>query len=290
MVYPTSSIKRRRKRHRRTDAEMESLQTAIVDVLSEDDPMTLRQLFYQLVSRGDIDKTEQQYSAVGRQCAEMRIDGRIPWACIADNTRWTHVPSTYTGIDAALEEIATSYRRDLWTEAPVYCEVWLEKDALAGVLYPVTQRYAIPLMVSRGFASLSYIYESAEAIRAQGKPAYLYYIGDHDPSGLQIDISIEQRLRQFAPDAQIHFERIAVTPCQIQQWELPTRPTKQTDSRARTFKGESVEADAIPATMLKALLKAHIEQHIDSEQYEKMQVVEPAERKTLSELAASFAP
>jgi hypothetical protein len=269
---------------------MQSLQAAILDVLTEDDPMTLRQLFYQLVGRGDIDKTEQQYGAVGRQCAEMRVDGRIPWACIADNTRWTHVPNTYTGIDDALEEISSSYRRDLWAESPVYVEVWLEKDALTGVLYPITSRYAVPLMVSRGFASLSYIYEAAEAIRAQEKPAYLYYIGDHDPSGLQIDISIEQRLRQFAPDAEIHFNRIAVTPCQIQQWELPTRPTKQTDSRARTFKGESVEADAIPAPMLKALLKTYIELHIDQAQCEKMRVVEPAERKTLSELAASFAP
>ena len=142
-------------------------------------------------------------------------------------------------LESALRDTARTYRRALWDNQEVYVEVWTEKDALAGVLLQETEPWDVPLMVSKGFSSVTYLYEAALAIKQQGKPAYLYYFGDHAPSGVHIDRSIEQRLREFAPQAEIHFERVAVRPEQIAAWALPTRPTKQSDSRSRRFEGGS---------------------------------------------------
>ena len=94
----------------------------------------------------------------------------------------------------------------VWDEQNAYVEIWLEKDALAGVLVDVTQKWDVPLMVTRGFASLSYLHEAAETIRDQNKPTYLYYFGDHDPSGVDIPRQVERRLREFAPDSDITFD------------------------------------------------------------------------------------
>ena len=98
------------------------------------------------------------------------------------------------------------YRRSLWNDQDAYVEVWLEKDALAGVLYEVTDTWDVPLMVTVGYPSLSYLHEAAEQIAAKDKPAYLYYFGDHDPSGIDITCLVEDGIREFAPDAEIYFD------------------------------------------------------------------------------------
>src|SRR5215831_11573165 len=95
--------------------------------------------------------------------------------------------TTWSSLDEMLENAASSYRRALWDEQSVYVEIWCEKDALAGVLYDVTREWDVPLMVTKGFPSESFLYEAALAIREQGKPAHLYYFADHDPSGVFID-------------------------------------------------------------------------------------------------------
>jgi hypothetical protein len=219
-------------KHRRTRRELEQLREALYAILAEDHPMTVRQVFYRAVSAGLIAKTEQEYkNSIGRQLVLMRRGGELPYGWIADNTRWMRKPRTYSSPEEALRWTAQTYRKALWDDQPVYVEVWTEKDALAGVLIEETRPWDVPLMVSRGFASVTYLYEAAETIAAQGKPAYLYYFGDHDPSGVYIDPNIESQLRQLAPDAEIYFKRVAVRPEQIELWDLPTRPTKRTDRR-----------------------------------------------------------
>ena len=143
----------------------------------------------------------------------------------------------------------------------------------------------VPLLVTRGYASLSYLHEAAEAIAAQCKPAYLYYFGDHDPSGVDIPRNVERRLREFAPDAEIHFERVAVTPEQVLEWKLPTRPTKATDTRAKSFEGESVEVDAIPPAMLRQLTRDCIVRHVDAHTVTAIMAAEESERDLLTVIA-----
>jgi hypothetical protein len=175
-------------------------------------------------------------------------------------------PSSFTGIEQCLETCANSYRRNLWATAPVYVEIWCEKDALAGVIMEETKVYDVPLMVARGYSSISFLHEAAKAIEAKDKPAYIYHFGDLDPSGVDAARDIEAKLRRYAPGAEIHFERPAVTREQVEDWNLPTRPTKMTDTRAKKFgSATSVELDAIPANKLRALVRGCIERHVDQQ-------------------------
>ena len=136
---------------------------------------------------GVIDKTERQYKGtVVRLTGEMRLSGEIPFEWIADNTRWMRKPRSDSNLEQMLRRTAESYRRAIWDRQEVYVEIWLEKDALSGVLYPLTAKYDVPLMVTRGFPSLSFVHTAADAIREKGKPTFIYYFGDHDPSGLEI--------------------------------------------------------------------------------------------------------
>lgn len=274
------------KRPRRTKADIAAVETAIVQSLKADHPQTVRQLFYELVSAGIVPKTEGAYKGlVGRLCVRLRRAGVLPYDWLADNTRWMRKPTSYTGLEAALRRTAELYRRSLWAEADTYVELWLEKDALAGVLYEVTAEWDVPLMVTRGYPSLSYLFEAAEAIKAQQRPVSLYYFGDHDPSGVDIPRNVESELRRLAPRAEIRFERVAVTPQQIRHLRLPTRPTKTTDSRSKRFRGRSVEVDAIPARTLRRMAQQCIEQHVDAHQRDVLQVAEASEREILLQLA-----
>ena len=274
---------------RRTKAEIEAIKKQIEIALATDHPMTVRQLFYRLVTRGVISKSEAEYKGtVIRLTGEMRLAGRTPFDFIADNTRWMRKPTTHSGLERALMRTAQAYRRSIWDDQDVYVEIWLEKDALAGVLYEVTHKWDVPLMVAKGFASLSFLHSAADAIRAIGKPTFLYYFGDHDPSGLVIPRSIEARLRQFVPDAEIHFERVAVTSEQIEAMGLPTRPTKKTDSRSKNFEGGSVEVDAIEPAVLRQMAEECITKHIDQRTLEATTEIEKAERQTLKDMAFRY--
>jgi hypothetical protein len=197
-------------------------------------------------------------------------------------------PSTFNGIESCLNSTAHYYRRDLWAAMPVYVEVWCEKDALAGVLMEETRTYDVPLMVAKGYSSISFLHSAAETIQAKGKPAYIYHFGDLDPSGVDAARDIEAKLRRYAPGAEIHFERPAVTREQVDEWNLPSRPTKQTDSRAKKFVGTSVELDAIPAAKLRELVRERIERHVDQNKLSLLRVAEKSERELLTSWASTY--
>jgi hypothetical protein len=280
-VYQTSQIKR----HRATKAEMEERRAQLLVIVYEMKPMTVRQVFYQATVRGIVDKTENGYAKVQTDLAEMRRDGELPYGWIADNTRWQRKPRTFNGIAEALEDTAMFYRKALWNDADSYVEIWLEKDALSGVVYPITNAYDVPLMVARGYASLSFLHTAAEAINDLDVPAYIYHLGDFDPSGVNAGEKIEETLRDLAPDAEIVFERIAVLPEQIEAWNLPSRPTKASDSRSKTFGSDiSVELDAIAPDMLRDLVQDAIEQHLPTEQFEILKAAEQSERDLITRL------
>ena len=251
-------------------------------------PMTVRQMFYALVSHFGLAKTESAYNRVGYHLLKMRRLAIIPYSFIADSTRWMRKPTTFAGIDAFLEITQKTYRRMLWIDQPAYVEVWCEKDALAGVLYEITNNWDVPLMVTRGFPSESFLFEAAEVIKQQsaGKDAFVYFFGDHDPSGASIIESTERKLKDFG--AEFEFKTVAVTPEQIDHYELPTRPTKVTDSRSKKWRGGSVELDALPVDVLRSMCESVIEQHIDNRKLEQTRIAEESERETFGLLRASL--
>src|SRR5262249_40298860 len=150
------------KRERATKAEVEERRDALSWIIYGGRPMTVRQVFYQATVRGLVEKAETGYGKVQLDLTKMRRDGSLPYDWLADNTRWQRKPLTFNSVEHALKATAEFYRKNLWANADCYVEIWLEKDALAGVVYPVTSMYDVPLMVARGYASLSFLHTAAE--------------------------------------------------------------------------------------------------------------------------------
>jgi hypothetical protein len=290
--------------HRRTKAEMQAIRDGLIEIMAGQHPMTVRQVFYGATVRGLVEKTESQYKGtVCRLLAEMRRAGEIPYRWIADATRWMRKPTTWSSAEEALRNTAETYRRALWDESSVAVEVWCEKEALAGVLVETTDEWDVPLMVTRGYPSISYMHSAAQAIAARyerNQRTRIYYFGDNDPSGRDIDRVIVEGIGESlaairgwsgladpeeAFDIFADFERVAVTEEQIEEWELPTRPTKKTDTRAANFEGESVELDAIEAPTLRQLVREAIELHVDPHELGVLHAQEAEERRLMLEMA-----
>jgi hypothetical protein len=195
--------------------------------------------------------------------------------------------ASYSSLDSLLDDCQKTYRRALWNEQSHYCEVWCEKDAIASILFEVTDEYDVPLMISRGFSSKTFLHSSGKFIKAQGKPTHIFYFGDRDPSGLSISRTIEKDLRRYSEGAELYFTRLAVTEEQIDELKLPTRPTKTSDNRANDFAGESVELDAISARNLKVLAQNAIVELIDKRAYLTSAKAEAVEREIIERLKES---
>ncbi len=255
---------------------------------AEDHPLSVRGVFYRVMSAGAVEKSEKAYGAVQREVLKLRRAGELPYSWIADGSRW-HVKSrSWIDAEDALDDAASSYRRALWHDQDVYVEVWSEKEAISSIVSPVTNQWDVPLMIARGFASESFLWSTAATIRDVGKPTIVYNLGDHDPSGVAAWQHVQKQLRGFAPKIDIVFKRIAVTPEQIVELELPTRPTKKSDSRSKSFVGESVEVDAIPTVVLRQLVTTAIERHIDPVQLEVTRFAEEQERAGLLAMARGW--
>lgn len=247
-------------------------------------PMTVRGLFYACENvHHVVPKTEAGYRQVAYHVLQMRRRGALPYDFVADHTRWVRKPQSYSGLRAYLEHGRRAYRRALWDNQDAYVELWCEKDAVAGILSDVTGEWDVPLLVVRGYSSETFAYNAAETIKSKANPVYLYYFGDYDPSGLNIAQDIQRKLEGFG--AWFTFERVAVTREQIEDWHLPTRPPKPTDKRAKGWRDQCVEIDAIPANQLRELAEQCIRQHMDNDAYAETVRTEELERQTLANLA-----
>ena len=150
------------------------VEEAIIKVFVEQSPrLTVRQIYYALTVAYAVPKTQAGYRQTCYTLKNMRLRGQLPYGWIADNTRWQIRPKTFNGLDAALFNMQHLYRRNLWETSKVNVEIWVEKDALAGVISPVTSEYDVPLFVARGYSSMTFIYDAAEEIKASGKPTYI---------------------------------------------------------------------------------------------------------------------
>ena len=287
MIYPDDDdwpglCQASRTNGRATQRQMNWRRAALWALTETLQPATVRQIYYQATVHGIVDKSEQGYDKVQACLVELRLDYGMPFDWLVDNTRWMRKPRSYSSLEHALQVTAQTYRRSLWHQAGVNVEIWCEKDALAGVLYDVTAEYDVPLMVARGYSSITFLKQSAETIEAQEKPAFIYHFGDWDPSGQDAADNIEARLQEFAPEADITFEKVAVQPEQIEAWNLPSRPTKTSDTRSAKWRGgESVELDAIDPNRLRALVRAVIEEHVDEDQLAVIRVAEESERELI---------
>ena len=281
------------KRSRRTKDDIDAIKTAIREVLKNDHPQTVRQVFYQLVTRNVVEKTEKDYQQVViRLLTDMRLAGEISFDWIVDSSRITHETQTFDSIADAVEDTARFYRRSALRESDVYIEIWVEKEALAGIIYEAASVYDVPVVVSKGMPSLTQVYGSFMNIKRaadNGKYSFIYQFGDHDPTGALIPQVIEKRMQWFCEQADCAYptvERYAITEEQIEEYSLPTRPTKRTgNTHADNFEGDSVELDALPSNVLRELVVESIEQHISSADVDALRAAEESERELLTRWA-----
>jgi hypothetical protein len=265
-MQPTSNLLASHKKVHKPNAETRRLWEAIIAVASEYRVMTVRQLYYQMEMRGFVAKDDKDYDRVQRACLQMRRQGALPYDKIVDSSRERRTIYQFGGLHQALEEAYQMYRRNYWLDQPVHVEVWCEKDALTSIMNPVCQRYGVAFQALRGFDSESFAYESAKDIQAIGKPARIYYFGDHDPSGWWIARNLEPTLRTFGADATV--QHVGVTPEQVAIMQLPRRRAKRTDSRYRGFvqhfgSESCTEVDAIAPNVLEDMIVASIQENID---------------------------
>jgi len=281
-VYPASPIKRRRA----TADEMEERAQFLISYAREHHPVTVRGLYYQAEVAGvpGIDKTENSYNKVQHQVLELRRQGRLSYRWIADATRWQRRPRTFDSWQDALTETAHFYRRSLWQDAAENVEIWVEKDALAGVINDVTNEYDVPLMVSRGFTSETFAYEAVNAYANSGRPLVVYALYDFDRSGADASRSLREKLFRFGIERGVivSFHMLGLTLNQVRDWNLPTRPHKRaTTADQRWPHPYACELDAIPPDDLRTLVREAIEQHLPADELARLLRIEDAERETL---------
>lgn len=189
-----------------------------------------------------------------------------------------------------MRQMARSYRRDLWQNHGVRVEIWLEKDALADIVTDATVKWDVPLMVSRGQSSATFLYNAAkqaeQAYLRAGVTTYVYALYDFDAGGERAARTIATQLPEYAPDTPIIFEQLAVTEQQISEWELPSRPAKKSDPQAATFGDIAVELDAIDPDRLVEIVEGAITRHVDQDAWRVQQIVEAEERRGIETLLA----
>lgn len=233
--------------------------------------LTLRQLYYQMVASDLIPNNIKSYKRLASIVNDARWAGEIDWDAIEDRARETVRVSTWTDPASIVKSAIYSYRENLWENQPVHMEIMCEKDAVSNIIEPVCNDLCVSFTANRGYPSASLLYEVMQRFQKAddaGKSIAVIYLGDHDPSGLDMDRDILDRLTVFAEDVfEIDFTRIALTMPQIERWSPPENPAKQTDSRFDAYLkkhgGSSWELDAIRPNDLSDLVRSEIESYID---------------------------
>lgn len=266
---------------RRTNAELDALRGILLTLCADLNPLTIRSLFYQVVSVGAIEKTEKSYKIIQRLSREMRREHILPYPWLVDAGRFVRQIGTWNGPADILAAARDSYRRDKWQDQPLHVEVWVEKDAVLGVVEQVTSRWQVPLYSCRGYPSISMIYGAVQNW-PKDRPIAIRYFGDRDPSGADIPRAIREQILEVHGDL-IDLEVCAITPQQIDEHNLLTRPSKRTDSRSANFRGESVELDALHPDTLRQLVEHAITAELDSDLWTLSTKKEQADNTALNE-------
>jgi len=247
---------------------LETINAIIEEYADDGYTLTLRQLYYQLVSRDIIPNEVREYAKLSTLLVKGRMGGVVDWEAIEDRIRVPFLPYWVTGIGDAINDTIEQYRLDRQEGQNVYIELWVEKDALSGILKRITSHYHIKLMVNRGYSSCTAMHDAYKRIEEVGYPCkkkVILYLGDHDPSGLDMIRDIQERLDEFGADVEV--KPIGLTMAQIKKYNPPTNPAKITDPRAkwyiREYGNKSWEVDALNPKILNELVEKNVEKLID---------------------------
>jgi hypothetical protein len=277
------------KNFRQDTLRMIALANSIIDQFAAQGyDLTLRQLYYQLVSRDVIPNTEKEYEKLGRTISDARMAGLVDWSAIVDRTRNLRSNSHFNDPASIIDAAAQQYGIDKWASQPHRVEVWIEKDALVGVIAGVCSRLDVPYFSCRGYTSQSEMWAAAQRLRRwcnDGQTPVILHLGDHDPSGIDMTRDVDDRLQVFMGGATI--ERLALNWNQVEQYNPPPNPAKLTDTRADTyiarFGVSSWELDALDPNVIGGLIASSIEQFRDPHLWAAAEAQENEGRELLSQ-------
>ena len=270
---------------------LELVKTIIDEYQEQGFDLTLRQAFYQLVSRGHIPNHEKQYKNLGVLVRNGRLAGLIDWDAIIDRTRGAERNNHFDDPGHILLAAAKQYAIDTRADQDWYVEVWIKKDALVGVIEPVCRELDVTYLSCRGYLSTSEIWQSARRIGAalaRGQEPVVLHLGDHDPSGIDMTRAIREGLRLFA-GREIRVERIALNMEQVDQYQPPPNPAKETDSRykdyVRRFGPKCWELDALDPRVIVDLIRQAVGQHTDDDKRTALIGRQQGEKRGLGHIA-----
>ena len=248
--------------------------------------ITVRQLYYQLVAKQIIQNNLNSYKRLDSILSDARKNGSLDFSAFVDRIRRPIKTSSWLDLKDFILSVKNSYHKDKWENQENYVEVWLEKDALAGIFEPITKKYDINLAIGRGYQSLSSLNDAARRF-PKDKEIHVLYFGDFDPTGLDIPRSAEKNLNDHF-GLYPTFEKLALTKADIDQYKLPPAPAKPTDSRTHAFvkvHGDiAVELDALPPDVLVERIEGNIIKYLDINQFKKDLHTEKEEIKKLNGL------
>ena len=256
-----------------TQTRIDQANKIIAEYQAQGFKLTLRQLYYQFVSRDLISNTVQSYKSIGDVVNDGRLAGLIDWDAIEDRTRNLRSSPHWSSPRSIVRACADQFAVDLWDGQESYVECWIEKDALVGVIEGICTELDVPYFACRGYTSQSEMWGAAQRLMERekaGKKTFIIHLGDHDPSGIDMTRDIQDRLELFGSTAVIH--RIALNFDQVENYSPPPNPAKTTDSRYESYRAlhgeESWELDALEPRTIVDLIRDEIEVHIDQDAWE----------------------
>jgi hypothetical protein len=253
--------------------------------------LTLRQLYYQFVARGLLPNRQSEYKRLGSIINDARLAGLIDWEAIEDRTRNVHKSPSWDDPSAIVKACAAQYQEDLWGDQHWRPEVWIEKDALIGMIEPVCERYRVPFFACRGYTSQSEQYRAGkrfESVRNEGQIPIVFHLGDHDLSGVDMTRDNSDRLAMFARE-EVEVRRLALNMDQVRRYNPPPNPAKETDSRSgdylAKYGSKSWELDALDPPVIDALIATELADLIDDKKWKAAMAKEAKRRRDLDRVA-----
>jgi len=272
----------------------------ILQELSAYRPLTLRQVYYQLVGKGHIENNKSQYVMLSKLLKWARIDGHISWSDIEDRVRDYHGAGGWDNVDRFIQSeingLFKYYSRDLAQTQPKYIEIWIEKDALSSIFTKAARKYYVPVTVCRGFSSVSFLNDFKDRLErySNGRQVTMLYFGDFDPSGVEMMETMKITLQDELGLSDIEFKRIGLLKEDIEEYKLPHNPDalKKTDTRAekhvKKYGEIAVELDALSPNVLEQKIKTAIEAEFDMDAFENEKQIYQEEIDKLTECREKF--
>lgn len=283
------------KRFNDTSLKLIHAANQIIDSYSERGySLTLRQLYYQFVSRDLLPNTQESYNKLGDVVSNGRLAGLISWTAIEDRTRNLKGAQTWETPAEIIRSAAAGYQTDRWKHQNFRPEIWIEKDALAGVIAPVCHRMGVNYFACRGYNSQSEQWLAGQRFAGyikKGQRPIVFHLGDHDPSGLDMTRDNQERLSMFA-GVSIQVVRLALNWPQIQKYDPPPNPAKMTDSRATKYVEEhgdsSWELDALQPEVIEDLIRDALMAIRDEAAWNEALLEETNHKEQLADIVKSF--